>query len=573
MTARVILILILAVTCWPSAAQASNNFLAFDSKHPRHRDDAKAFQEDILDAMTSMLGCGGEATPEKMALVIKTLKPMWRTMPKTSSGRIDRRTLRYLVHRYFMQTSSLMVRGFEPTRSVNDSNWGVADILSQKVPAYVESVLEAHHAKQHGFSLDDSVSMVLMLEQLIWDSESLLLEKAYADQRKPTHRSLSHAGLKQLLEGYIVQWMVEGDAEDMEMLLANRTLVGEVVPHFEELVFFAEGRMKALRYAQQQKTPKSRSADMWANKYSFEDAHQIVGGITKSFQSYWQSECNSMKDALVSMDELSTGRIPLAKFYSTAINSDWRFGESESYLRELGALDESSSWKGPQVIIPNYIQATSNCIVSTSHYLVCCTNECEALLGEIEVVIGAPTAKAQDILQIVGNMTSQTTMDDDESPRLAPDGALATQLQQVANINSGSIPLHGRLFAQWLHFAFPRECPFPHKMGQVSAVTPTQYGDDHLATEDDMRKHASNNTAAALHLAVDKKDLQWMSQWSPEEEFMVDYSNELRMSWQTRLLIAFGGLLLISLGGWGGVIYANKQPPQPSSLAGRVHWI
>lgn len=280
-----------------------------------------------------------------------------------------------------------------------------------------------------------------------------------------------------------------------------------------------------------------------------------------------------MKDALVSMDELSTGRIPLAKFYSTAINSDWRFGESESYLRELGALDESSSWKGPQVIIPNYIQATSNCIVSTSHYLVCCTNECEALLGEIEVVIGAPTAKAQDILQIVGNMTSQTTMDDDESPRLAPDGALATQLQQVANINSGSIPLHGRLFAQWLHFAFPRECPFPHKMGQVSAVTPTQYGDDHLATEDDMRKHASNNTAAALHLAVDKKDLQWMSQWSPEEEFMVDYSNELRMSWQTRLLIAFGGLLLISLGGWGGVIYANKQPPQPSSLAGRVHWI
>merc|ERR1719301_409707 len=110
-----------------------------------------------------------------------------------------------------------------------------------------------------------------------------------------------------------------------------------------------------------------------------------------------------MKDALVSMDEKGTGRIPLAKFYGTAINSDWRFGESEAYLRELGALDESSSWLGPQVIIPNYIQATSNCIVSTPHYLVCCVNECETLLAEIEDAIGAPAATATDILQIVRN--------------------------------------------------------------------------------------------------------------------------------------------------------------------------
>merc|ERR1719221_378399 len=99
-----------------------------------------------------------------------------------------------------------------------------------------------------------------------------------------------------------------------------------------------------------------------------------------------------MKVSLVGMDSRNTGRVPLSKFYNTAINTDWRFGESESYLRELGALDESSSWTGPQVIIPNYIQSTSNCIVSSSHYLVCCVNDCESLLGEIESAVGAPTA-------------------------------------------------------------------------------------------------------------------------------------------------------------------------------------
>merc|ERR550537_29448 len=103
-----------------------------------------------------MLGCGGQADPEHAKAIKAVLTPMWRTLPKTHD-RIDRRSLRYLVHRYFMQTSSLMIRGFEPTRPVNDSYWGVADILSQTVPAYVESVLESRHAKQHGFGLNDTV--------------------------------------------------------------------------------------------------------------------------------------------------------------------------------------------------------------------------------------------------------------------------------------------------------------------------------------------------------------------------------------------------------------------------------
>merc|ERR1719440_474074 len=121
------------------------------------------------------------------------------------------------------------------------------------------------------------------------------------------------------------------------------------------------------------------------------------------------------------MDKYNTGRVPPSIIYNKSIDTDWRFGESEAYLRELGALDESSSYLGPQVIIPNYIQAISNCIVSTPHYLVCCVNECETLLSEIEVAIGAPTATPMDILQIVGNMTAQTTLDDDDSPQLAPE--------------------------------------------------------------------------------------------------------------------------------------------------------
>lgn len=535
------------------AAHGSKKFLAHES-NSLEAVNKKAFQDDIINAMGPMLGCGGEASPEKVALIQKKLEPMWRTFPK-NYGRIDRRSLRYLVHRYFMQTSSLMIRGFEPSRPVNESHWGIADILSQQVPAFAEKILESSHAKTSGFGFKDVVNMVVMMEQLIFDTESKLLEKVYVDQRKPTHRSLGHNGLMQILEAYLIEWMVDGDAADIAELKSNASLTREVVPHFDDLLSFAEGRIKTLQFERQQHVPKGHGHDTWAMKYSFEDAHSIVGGITENFQTYWRSECDSMKDALVSMDSHHTGRVPLSKFYNTAVNTDWRFGESESYLRELGALDESSSITGPQVIIPNYIQATSNCIVSTSHYLVCCQNECEDILGEIELARASPTASPKEILAFVANMTSRGSIEDDESdesPQLK--GELTEQLELIANMQGGVVPLHGRLFSQWLHYVFPRECPFPHKLGLTSSVTPIQYGEDYVATDSDMKKHAVNASKASIPISVNKDELQWMSQWSPDEEFIVDYSSELGMSWERRLLLGAAGIVLLVFGITGGSI-------------------
>jgi hypothetical protein len=311
--------------------------------------------------------------------------------------------------------------------------------------------------------------------------------------------------------------------------------------------------------------------DRWSMRYSFEDAHSIAGGITRSFQSYWQSECETMKAALVGMDSHSTGRVPLAKFYNTAINGEWRFGESEAYLRELGALDETSRWLGPQVIIPNYLQATSNCIVSRPHYLVCCVNECESLLGDIETSIDAPTALPSTIIAVVSQMSSHTTLDDDEPAHLSK--ALVSQLEQVAKNHGGMVPLHGRLFAQWLHYVFPRECPFPHKVGAVSSATPSEYGDDHIATKEDMRKYASTADTLEIPVSVGKEELQWMSQWSPEEELIVDYASQSSGSWLKYLLILCGFVVVMG-GTWGGAVGLSSSSKQgTSSVMSHSHFV
>ena len=41
-----------------------------------------------------------------------------------------------------------------------------------------------------------------------------------------------------------------------------------------------------------------------------------------------------------------------------------------------------------------------------------------------------------------------------------------------------------------LHYVFPRDCSFPHKSGAAQALSPTQYGDGYLASDDEMEAHA-----------------------------------------------------------------------------------
>jgi len=563
------LCLLLLLAAGPSPA-TSKSFLNHDSES---KVGAKDFKSDIQTAMGAILGCGSEVGPDRVAAIKQSLKPMWQTLPKNEHGRVERRSLRYAVHRYFMQQSSLLIRGFEPSRPTNQSHWGVADILSQQVPGYVEAVLESQHAQVKGFSLDEAVSLVTMLEQLILDSDRTLLEKIFHDQRKPMHRALTHNGLKQVLEAYLVNWMIGDDPEGVQILLSNKSLLEETLPHWDGLVAFAQGQAKALDF--QRKLFLRDAKNALSSHFSFEEVHDVVGSVTKTFSSFWESECASMKHSLIEMDTHGTGRVPLSKFYAATVDGEWRFGESEEYLREMGALDETSRWHGKQVIIPNYIQGTSNCIVSTPHYLVCCVSECETLMGEIETYIGAPTASPQDILAIVGNMTSQTTLDDDAPPHLA--GSLTAQLKQVADSNGGRVPLHGRLFAQWLHYVFPRECPFPHKIGASASVTPVEFGDGYLVNKEDMQKHAANASAASLAADVKKEDLQWMSQWSDDEELKLDYSVELHAPWEQHslfLILGTGALAIVGL--WWGIITFNRKTTNSgynSDFNMKSHWV
>jgi hypothetical protein len=55
--------------------------------------------------------------------------------------------------------------------------------------------------------------------------------------------------------------------------------------------------------------------------------------------------------------------------------------------------------------------------------------------------------------------------------------SLLSKLADVADHHDGRIALHGRLFSQWLHFVYPRECPYPHSAGTAEQLTAEEWLD------------------------------------------------------------------------------------------------
>eukprot|EP00929_Paragymnodinium_shiwhaense_P022490 TRINITY_DN1435_c0_g1_i1.p2 TRINITY_DN1435_c0_g1~~TRINITY_DN1435_c0_g1_i1.p2 ORF type:complete len:563 (+),score=151.00 TRINITY_DN1435_c0_g1_i1:75-1763(+) len=521
-------------------------------------------KEDFRTALGAVMGCGGAVEHEHLAEIESKLMPMWSVLPKNDDAKVEWRMVRFLAHRYFMKESSLLVRGFEPMRQINASEPGAPTMMGDQLPS-----LEQHGAQ--GFSLHDVAAMVAALEQLIRESEAGLLEIVYNQKSRAVSDSLSHEELSNILESYMVQWMIDEDPAVIIMLLRNQTLRDEALPKWRDIRKFLEGTLTSLEFKRRHTPSLGGGALALGGKYSFEEAQEAVGGVTKKFASFWENECQVIKDSLVAFDKAGTGRIALSDFYGANADGEWRFGESESYLRELGALDESSSAKGKQVIIPNYLQGASNCIVATSHYLICCVNECEPVLNEIEAAVGGPIASPEQILDLVANMTGL----DDEAPTI--DANLRRQLAGISETHGGHVPLHGRLFAQWLHYVFPRDCAFPHKAGVASAVTPSQFGDSFVASEDEVNGYAANRNETTSYVTLDQQEeTAYMSQWSEEEELLADYSKQMQAPWDKKdsaMLLVMGVLVPI---GFAFVWFDSKQARSkevPMPFDSKAHYV
>jgi len=251
-------------------------------------------------------------------------------------------------------------------------------------------------------------------------------------------------------------------------------------------------------------TSRDRANPFVLARYSFDAASSIMEGMLHQYGRWQNADCREMQGALMALDPDRTGRVPLRDFYSSQITAEYNFTESPAYLRGIGALDEVPG-RSPMVRIANYMAGPSNCVAHSSYFSVCCLSDCHALMNELEGQLQAPAALPERLIGLVANLSSPSV----DAPRQLSE-ALQAKLRAIAERHGGTVPVHGRLFAQWMHFAFPSECPYPHIAEDTAVLTPAHWRETHreeTASWEERQRHIE--APAELVGPADVLELVW----------------------------------------------------------------
>lgn len=423
-------------------------------------------------------------------------------LPKNDRGLVERPALNYLVHRYFMKEYGWDIRGLHSNGAMKQVDMdGASGVLVDDLPSLIEQFLEKRSAG--GFSIHDAAIMVSTLDHVIQNEHMSLLRSAYELRGFNAAERHAMSEIHDVITSYRVIYSWGGSLTDRRkhsQLISN---LKKYVQSWNETLAFFTDAVQSHRISQ---LPKS--CPFAESSFSFDDTWKAMSEAMRSYGAYENIECQQMKRILTEMDPEVSGRVPLGKFYENAE----QFAESVDYLRHLGSLDESSADSSdPQLLISNYVLSRTNCVGDLPYYGVCCMSECEILMDQLFDNFAGPTAEGQAILSFVEALPSSTVL----APRNLSE-PLVRALWQVSDFHDGRVPLHGRLFAQWMHYAYPHECPYPH----ASASTETAIAARMFKHRTGMEVQVSSEEKVHyFHKAtVVSTVLPHMSQWTFEEE-------------------------------------------------------
>jgi hypothetical protein len=484
-----------------------NTFLKAHHSAHQERITEEEIQTSLLAEVEGTFGSGSATSRLKQMEL--ALTPMYTALPKNEHGYLGRATVRYALHRLFVQRHGWFINGLHAAGSHRNST-SSAGLLKEQVPAYVQELFEKRLGGR-GFGLHELAVLAATIEHLVHNEAVSRLGDAFKLHNLLPTSIMNESEVDSVLDTYMTGYILGENLLNMTVEEAF-----QAVAEMPDVFMAWNATQDFVRVVRQNISRSESSAEQRASgTFDFSLVARVAERVGEQFGRFQDHECQQIKAALVSKEEAGTVRVRLSDFWKDALNDPdgaWQFGESLNYLRQLGALDESDA-NNPRVMIANYVSSPSNCIASSSFYSVCCMDECEALMGHLEKSIAAPEAKPERIAAVVANLPSSSV----SAPR-ALSKTLLNRLEEIAAGNAGAIQLHGRLFAQWMHHAYPRECPYPHVSGTTNPQTPDEWlgsGEETFATEEEMRGIVEQGYNRTEVLDVDSLP------WSPEEELLV----------------------------------------------------
>lgn len=428
----------------------------------------------------------------RIQMINASMWPTFQALPKASDNRLGHRAVRHLLRNYFAKTHGWTIFDLNSGKPPSNVS-GLETVLQASVPAILEAILEAREHGQ-GLTIKQVVAVATAMERLIFDESVFLLQLAYAMNGYDVEGDLSEHMVNEVLVTYLSVFGLKNKAsaehttpEAHRRWKQLRRFQGKL--QWEDQ--FVSDSVRNFNFNKRAETSPFNS-----RHYNFEATSQIVDQMAQDYGKWQDQACVVMRDALERHDISGTGRIDLDDFYSVGHLTFFVLNEPLEQLRQIGALDESMPSR-PQVRIANYVLSPGNCGQHSNYYQVCCISPCDLITSDLEGKVRAHSASPEVLLTLLANTSSAA---DPElhiaaSPLHGPAAQhLHQALKVIAAKHGGLVPLHGRLFSKWMHFAFPRECPLPLTVEELSEEEPSTDVMKAVAPQEwssDMKRHMS----------------------------------------------------------------------------------
>jgi len=439
------------------------------------------------------------------------LRPTFNSLPQDDHGHLESAAVRYLLHRYFVERHGWYVLGFDTEGEAWNSSSPTAT-LGQHVGSDVQGAFE-NQMDPRGLTLHEVSLLAVTLESFVHMETLQRLHSAYRVLGlSGKEDSARESDVVRVLDTYMMMYVMG----------VNHTGVtsADVATYWADMDYLYPTFNDTRKWIHEVRKEVVSNAPALRN--TFDTTVRVLEEISNRYGRFQDKECIDLKDLMLKYETPGTGRVSLARFYEAALNGVWQFSEHKGYLQQLGSLDETDPNR-PSIVIANYINSPANCVAASKFYYVCCINECESLLAHLERQIAAPQATPDRIVKVIEQLPSSTV----DAPR-SLSGSQVQRLEEIAAIHNGFVPFHARLFNQWLHHVYPRECPYPHLSGTSKPVSPEKWmeatGENVEVDEATMRWHVEQ------HKAYDNGDFEDELPWTSEEEFFISRPGQNRPS-------------------------------------------
>lgn len=383
----------------------------------------------------------------KVAKLMEELRPMVSAMPTDSAGRLSNGTARYALHRLFVEKHGWSIKGLQPagaswiaTLSVTDD---VKDITKYMVPTYLQDVLTKELGAP-GFDLQSIAVLAAALEHLVHTEIVNIIYSVFTTLGLKIPGRKSEAEIDLALDTFMMVYAF-GLNLDVSMIADVQRAKSHLErshPVWPALRAFAKAESK--RFSQER-------------ELSFTDVVQVAEAIGEGYAKFHAADCRRVTEELAAKPSYRGGRVQMSEMKpSESPGRRSLLTESTEELEGLGVFSGAAAEGGRQLIISNYINSQATCLSTASFYAACCINECEGFLATLEREAGSPSLAPERLATALAALPKRPAQEHD---------ALVQEVRGLVEKDSNLVSLHGYAFSEWMHRAFPLECPAPSQNG------------------------------------------------------------------------------------------------------------